>query len=124
MKRWALYAGGGAVVYALKVAATALLVELGGWHFTASYAATIVAVVLFSFWYNRRITFAANGHALDQLRRYLAALAVFYAVDYALAVGMSVGLGLHYPVAITLSTAIIFLAKYPVFRSFVFRAQY
>lgn len=120
MRRWILYSLGGMTTYSIKLAVSAALVEVAGLGFVISYGLATATVFLYSFWYNKLITFSAAGTSLRQLPVYLVVLGIFNGVDFGLTVLLT-AFGVAYPVAITIVTILLFVAKFPVFKTIVFR---
>jgi putative flippase GtrA len=121
VNQWIRYSVGGGATYLLKAAGTSFLVELVGMQVRWGYGCTMAGVLLFSFWYNRRITFNSSGRPLEQLLVYLFVLLTTSFLDYALVIVLTEQIRLPYILAITTVTLTLFVLKFPIFRYLIFR---
>lgn len=120
---WLKFIAIGLSGYVVLTAGVVALVELAGLSERLAYALTITAVMLGNFYANRRFVYPQShrSKASHQALRFLAVALVFRVIEfygYSLLIGP---IGMHYVIALTLTSAIGYLIKYYVFSIWVFR---
>ncbi|HTY13289.1 MAG TPA: GtrA family protein [Candidatus Omnitrophota bacterium] len=115
---------GGVFNYAVKIGITVLLTGLLKLPYYVSYPVSLVAVIVFSFYYNFHVTFRSRTSQNQRFLAYAAALLLFIAADYLLVVALTGFLRLYYVVSIVISTTTIVVAKYLLFDRVVFNEDY
>jgi len=97
---------GGVFNYAVKIGITVLLTGLLKLPYYVSYPVSLVAVIVFSFYYNFHVTFRSRTSQNQRFLAYAAALRLYYVVS------------------IVISTTTIVVAKYLLFDRVVFNEDY
>lgn len=121
LRTFGKYLLGGIVSYALKSALTWLLVDVFRLWYLTAYAVALTVVALVNFLINLRFVFRVKGRTTARLLQYLVSLAIFSGLDALTVKLLTDGAALHYQASIILSTAIVSLLKFFVYRSVVFR---
>lgn len=120
LRTFAKYVLGGVFSYALKSALTWLLTDgFRLWYFYA-YAVALAVVAVVNFLINLHFVFRVEGRTAARLLQYLASLILFSGLDALTVKLLTDGATLHYQASIILSTAIVSLLKFFVYRSLVF----
>lgn len=115
------YAVASAFSFVFILAATAVLHELLGVSETLAPAIALVAALVVNFVLLRTWVFPGQEvHWGRQLAETAVTSAAFRAIEYAIFLGLHLGLGLNYLLATGMSVCISALAKFGVYREIVF----
>jgi 2-polyprenyl-3-methyl-5-hydroxy-6-metoxy-1,4-benzoquinol methylase/putative flippase GtrA len=119
-KKLMRYSLGGIINYPLKIGLTFLLTEIFHmWYFYA-YSITLIAIIIFSFFYNMFITYKVYTQKKLRLIVYSIILIIFTIIDAIAVKILTEGIHIHYLISITTITATLFFVKYFVYDKMVF----
>jgi len=119
--KMAKFAFGGLLVFGLKTASTVFLTEvLHLWYF-AAYVITLVAMMIFTYFYNAYVTFSVTEDKTRTFTRFIVAMALSLALDAAIVRALTDLAKTHYLASIIVSTFFVSAVKYVLYDRFVFR---
>lgn len=117
------YIIGGGISYAIKIGLTYLTVNwFDFWYFYA-YLFSLVIVVFVNFVINSFFIFKVNDFNFKRIIKYLLLVVVFNSLDAGLVVLLTDRLLVYYLLSITMSTGLVFLLKFFVYKYFVFSSD-
>lgn len=118
-RKFIMYLLGGAQNYAIKLGLTALLTEVFGLWYLASYIIAVTTAIIVNFFYNMHITFRAKGKKMHRFMKYVGFILLTMVIDVAL-VKVLTDIGIYYLVSIILVTTVLTIFKYYVFNYHIF----
>lgn len=111
---------GGAISYGLKIFLTYILTEEIGFHYLYSYSIVLVILMVYSFLFNKHITFKSKR---NKKSLYLILFFLFIFADLFLVYALTDLIGLNYLVSIIIVTTTLFIVKFFTYDRFVFKNQ-
>lgn len=119
-KTFIKYIIGGGLSYGLKIILTYLAVNFFNFWYFYAYLIALAIVIFFNFFINSFFIFKVRDFKPVRILKYLSLIVIFNAMDAGLVVFLTDKLFVYYLLSITISTCLVFILKFFVYKYFVF----
>jgi len=118
MKQFINFTVAGGIGYVIKFCIAVFLTEIIHVSLGASYLVSLLFIVMFGFVMNKQVIFKNHQNGKTKFVLYLFTLSVLSGIDWLIVTRGSAYV--PYPILMVLSTGVIFLAKFKIYKGLIF----
>lgn len=115
------YVGGGIVVYLIKILVSYVLTEIAGLWYFYSYIISLIIILIFSFFWTLYVTFRVKDNLKTRFVKYIIFFLFFIFIDIIFVKLLTEKFEFYYMTSIIITTTILFVIKFFVYRLVVFK---
>ena len=115
------YVGGGIVVYLIKILVSYVLTEIAGLWYFYSYIISLTIILIFSFFWTLYVTFRVKDNLKTRFVKYIIFFLFFIFIDIIFVKLLTEKFEFYYMTSIIITTTILFVIKFFVYRLVVFK---